>query len=463
MVFSGILFLIYFLPIFFLGYYLVPNKHKNHWLVLASLLFYFWGAPVFIMYALFTALIDYLIAKKLSRTKNKRLLFLGILLNIGLLLYFKYFNFFTHLLNDLYEIFDIETQEWSTVILPIGISFLTFQKVSYLIDVYRGDCSPQTKFRNYLLFIFLFPQLIAGPIVRYKDIKNQLTHRIYFNLDQVYQGFFRFTIGLSKKVIIANPLGFYADEKFNLDLSEMDSSTAVLLMLTYTFQIYFDFSGYSDMAIGLGKMLGFKLPENFNFPYISKSITEFWRRWHITLGNWMKDYLYIPLGGNKNGNAAMYRNLILVFTISGFWHGAGLNFIFWGLFHGVFLVLERLVLLRVLLKFKFVSIIYSFIIVSIGWVFFRVTEFSDGVDLLASVLKCDFDIPDISKRVISMLLLAFFFSFVGVRFENELTQFQDNLTSRNIWFKTLICLALLILCLAELFASSFNPFIYFKF
>lgn len=463
MVFSGILFLIYFLPIFLLAYYLLPTKYKDHWIVLASLLFYAWGAPVFIIYAVFTAFIDHLIAKRLAIKKDITLLFLGICLNVGLLLYFKYFNFFSHLLNDAYQILGIEKYEWSKVILPIGISFLTFQKVSYLIDVYRGDCSPQTKFRNYLLFIFLFPQLIAGPIVRYKDIKNQLTNRIYFSLDQVYQGFFRFTIGLSKKVIIANPLGLYADEKFSLDLSAMDSSTALLLMLTYTFQIYFDFSGYSDMAIGLGKMLGFKLPENFNFPYISKSITEFWRRWHITLGNWMKDYLYIPLGGNKNGNIAMYRNLILVFTVSGFWHGAGLNFVFWGLFHGFFLVLERLFLIRILSKIKMLGVVYSFVIVSIGWVFFRVEEFSDGLDLLKSILQFYFEVPVVSTRVIVMLCIAFLLSFSGLLFEKELLIFQDQLSLSNIWFKTIICLILLVVSLAELFASSFNPFIYFKF
>ena len=397
------------------------------------------------------------------KRQDIKLLFLGISLNIGLLLYFKYFNFFTHLLNDAYQIFSIQKHEWSNVVLPIGISFLTFQKVSYLIDVYRRDCEPQVKFKNYLLFIFLFPQLIAGPIVRYKDIKDQLTNRVYFSLDQVYQGFFRFTIGLSKKVIIANSLGAYADEKFSLDLSTLDSSTALLLMLTYTFQIYFDFSGYSDMAIGLGKMLGFKLPENFNFPYISRSITEFWRRWHITLGNWMKDYLYIPLGGNKKGNVFMYRNLILVFAISGFWHGAGLNFIFWGLFHGVFLVLERLILLRFLSKIKMLGVVYSFIVFSIVWVFFRVEHFSDGLDLLKSIVELNFEIPVVSRRVFTMLCVAFVFSFSGLLFENKFSAFQNNLTIGNLWFKTIICLVLLVICLSELFASSFNPFIYFKF
>jgi alginate O-acetyltransferase complex protein AlgI len=467
MVFSSILFLLYFAPVFFLGYYLLPNKYKNGWLVLSSVLFYYWGAPTFFFIFILSCAIDYY-AMILYEKRNKNIFFYtAIISNVGLLLYFKYFNFFSNTIN---EVFNSQF-EWTHVVLPIGISFVTFQKISYLIDVKRKDCEPQRYLHKYVLYIVLFPQLIAGPIVRYKEISEQLNNRFNkITTTNIYIGLRRFIIGLSKKVLIANIIGVTVDEVFNFPVEELSSSVAMLGLLGYTFQIYFDFSGYSDMAIGLGKMLGFTFPENFNFPYIAKSITDFWRRWHITLSNWMRDYLYIPLGGNKKGNIRTYLNLFIVFLISGLWHGASWNFVVWGAYHGFFLIIERLFLLSIIKKIpSTIAILYNFVIVAFGWLLFRSASLDEAIKYLNSLIYNDL-LPEQLVEVFSMkfyfiFALAIFFSFVGVFLEKQLNEVNQKLKMKSsvMYLSHVSMLLLSILCLAELFSSGFNPFIYFRF
>jgi len=467
MVFSSILFLIYFLPIFFIGYFLIPNKYKNYWLLLSSILFYAWGALSFLPLLIISCFVDYISARNFKNRHKKSILVIAILQNVLLLLYFKYSNFFIDNLNTIIG-HDIE---WTKVILPIGISFLTFQKISYLVDVYRNDCEPQPKFSNYLLFITLFPQLIAGPIVRYKEISAQFLDRFSsITIENIYIGLKIFVIGLTKKVLLANTFGEQANLIFNQEASVLNTTAAWVGALAYTFQIYFDFSGYSDMAIGLGRMMGFTIPENFKFPYSSKSITEFWKRWHITLGSWMKDYLYIPLGGNKNGVYRTYLNLFVVFLISGFWHGASWNFIVWGAFHGFFLVIERLFLSNILNKlYKPVQILYSFIVVTIGWMFFRIDTFADAIDYIKSMFaNIPFDrsfITGLDNRLIFMTIVALLFSFKSEKMQDKLNAFIYSVSNRiYIRYTTnVLMLFLYLICLAEIFATGFNPFIYFKF
>ena len=378
MVFSSSFFLLFFLPIFLLVYNIVNKKYKNITILIFSILFYSWGAPKFVFVILGSTIIDFYIVKALYEStrekKRKLLLFSSIFINLGLLSYFKYSNFFVENVNLLLSSFGYENVGWTTVLLPIGISFYTFQTLTYSIDVYRKVHEPLKKVQDYLLYIMSFPQMIAGPIVRFNTIADQITSRTE-TIDDKLIGFYRFCIGLAKKVLIANVMGEQADLIMN-DITELDFSTAWVGILAYTFQIYFDFSGYSDMAIGLGKMMGFKFPENFNSPYTASSISEFWRKWHITLGNFMKDYLYIPLGGNKvSSKFRLYFNLWIVFLLSGLWHGASWNFVLWGAYHGLFLILDRLFLLKFYEKIgRIFSVIITFIIVIIGWVIFRIED-----------------------------------------------------------------------------------------
>lgn len=469
MVFSSILFLVYFLPVFLLVYYVVPNKLKNTWLVICSLAFYVWGAPSFLPALLLSCLLDFFSTFYFSN-KNKKLWFTLVLVsNISMLLYFKYANFFTENLNFILALFNGSQVSWKSVVLPIGISFLTFQKISYLVDVYRGDCQPQKSFIDYLLFIVLFPHSIAGPIVRYKDIHTQLTQRFgAITPAFVYLGLFQFVMGLSKKVFIANPLGAQADLIFN-NLNALDFYGSWLGIICYTFQIYFDFSGYSDMAIGLGKMMGFVIPVNFNFPYTARSITEFWKRWHITLGSWMKDYLYIPLGGNKFGLNRTYFNLFTVFLISGFWHGASWNFVIWGAFHGSFLVIERLGFNGFLKKLGVFSIVYTFVAVLVGWVFFRLDTFSEAFIYLNAMFQIPKGFLSMNNlpplRVMMMLIVGSFFAFQSVANQTKLNALLNGFSAKpaiNYSFMFVVVLFYL-LNLGELFATGFNPFIYFKF
>lgn len=469
MVFSSITFLLYFMPLFFMVYFLIPYKFKNHWLVFSSLLFYSWGAPMFIFAFLISSILDYYATTQFQKSYGKQMLVAAIICNIALLGYFKYSNFFIENFNFISESLFGSSIPWANVILPIGISFLTFEKISYLVDVYRKDCGAQRSYLNYLLFVTLFPHQIAGPIVRYKEVSDQIENRSRnINPVQVYEGFIRFVTGLAKKVLLANALGEQANLIFELPASEQSFTTSWVGIIAYSFQIYFDFSGYSDMAIGMGKMLGFTFPENFNFPYSSKSITEFWKRWHMTLGNWMRDYLYIPLGGNR-GNRT-YLNLMLVFFLSGIWHGADWTFVVWGIFHGIFLVIERLGFSTILKKMHPIfSNTYTCLAVATGWVLFRSEDLSFSlsyIDAMYSIPTVDsVYLQNLNTKFLFVIILAIVFSFKSEHLQNKLTAFYTKTTPEAglnvVVFSGM--LFLYVICLGELLATGFNPFIYFKF
>jgi alginate O-acetyltransferase complex protein AlgI len=473
MVFSTPLFLFYFLPVFLVLYYLSNHKIQNILLLIFSIFFYTWGAPKFILIVLGSLLIDFYIIKKMNTLEGKSrrwLLISSIILNTGFLLYFKYANFFIENVNDTLGWLGLKTIEWTKVMLPIGISFFTFQKMSYSIDVYRKNGNPLHSVFDYALYILMFPQLIAGPIVRYKEVEAQLYDRSQNNgFDNRLVGFVRFAIGLSKKVLIANVLAEQADAIFAVSPDYFSSGTAWMGLFAYTFQIYFDFSGYSDMALGMGKMIGYEFPENFNFPYISQSISEFWRRWHITLGNWMKDYLYIPLGGNRIKISRIYLNLFIVFTISGFWHGAAWTFVAWGVYHGIFLIADRIFLLKVFNKLgKIPSTFITFFLAIMGWVLFRSESLSYAFQFYRKLFTFDHRIDEFyfDTRFSTILIIAALFSFMGIFKKMENLQYK--LYSKTIAIKPLIIsvfcsIMLYILCGGSLMAGGFNPFIYFRF
>ena len=446
---------------------------KNWILLLGSLFFYSWGEPFFVMAVVAAIVADYFIARKMAASegrKRKGLLAVSLVLNVGLLLYFKYANFFVANLQALYSLVGAQPFSWVEVALPVGISFITFQKISYMVDVYRGTVEPQRKLQDLMLYILMFPQLIAGPIVRYKDIAGQLADR---KADDTYDrrvvGFSRFMFGLGKKVLIANVLAEYVDAVFAASPGDFSSGTAWIAILAYTFQIYFDFSGYSDMALGLGLMLGFRFPENFNFPYISQSITEFWRRWHITLSSWIKDYLYIPMGGNRVAVPRMYFNLVFAFFISGFWHGAAWTFIVWGLYHGFFLILDRLGLKKVLERIgKLPAVIFTFFVAMVGWIFFRADNLTYAFAYLRRMFAFDgrWDEFYCDRRFLFVFFVAVIGSFWGIFKKGE--QFQYKFFAEQPERKWLLvgfgmAVVLYVLCGGSLLAGGLNPFIYFRF
>mgnify|MGYP006074838651 FL=1 len=470
MVFSSLIFLLLFLPIFLIGYHLVEKRYKNSFALLFSLLFYFWGAPNFILIAIGSIIVDYYLVAFISRFKARNrlvMLWVSIVFNLSFLLYYKYFDFFIENLNIVLE--GGHTYDIAAIILPIGISFFTFQKISYSVDIYRKTAPPLKSLLDYSLYIMLFPQLIAGPIVRYNEIADQLNNREFRNYNDRIYGLYRFAIGLAKKAIIANVLGEKADLIFGLESVDLNSSVAWLGIICYTFQIYFDFSGYSDMAIGLGRMMGFKFPENFNSPYISQSITEFWKRWHITLGSWMRDYLYIPLGGNRvSSKVRLYSNLWLVFLISGLWHGASWNFVLWGAYHGLFLIFDRL-FLNTLTKGigKLGRVMITFLVVLFGWVLFRTENLTAAVDYYSALLSFDFQniylfVSAKFYRVLSVALIMSFLLFSD-RIKNMYSRFVDSGAFQNQIIKSVFALFLITICVANLAGSGFNPFIYFRF
>jgi len=475
MVFSSVIFLLYFLPVFYLSYQIFGTKYKNYLILLASIFFYAWGAPDFIFIVLGSSVIDYQIVNLLHKSQDERkrkiLLFLFVSLNLGLLAYFKYANFFVENLNSLLASIGFQHVSWTSIALPIGISFYIFQSITYAVDVYRKESEPVVKLTDYLVYILSFPQMIAGPIVKYGDIAKQLISRSETNDDRLI-GFYRFVIGLSKKVLIANVMAEQADLIFNSDYSTLNWVNAWIGALAYTMQIYFDFSGYSDMAIGLGRMMGFRFPENFDSPYVSRSITEFWRRWHITLGTFMKEYLYIPLGGNRARIFRVYFNLILVFLLSGLWHGASWNFILWGGYHGLFLILDRIFLLKLLNKLGLVfSIASTFFIVVVGWVIFRIEDFNKIGDFFgsmigkgnASVFKGDLVLLDFNIIFIIAMILSFV-TLMNWGKKLELFFFKKEVYStKEFVFLGVMSFVLLLLSISTLAGSAFNPFIYFRF
>lgn len=471
MVFSSILFLLYFLPIFLLIYHAVKKRYKNTILLIFSIIFYSWGAPLFVFVVLLSTAIDYFIVREMYNSQNERrkfLLVLSISINLGLLVYFKYANFFMENVNFLFSNLGLSTLKWVEIALPIGISFYTFQTLTYSIDVYRNVHKPLDKLRDYLVYIMSFPQMIAGPIVRYSHIADQLENRNE-NYHDKLMGLCRFAIGLAKKVLIADPLGRQADFIFNLEMATLSSGDAWLGILAFTFQIYFDFSGYSDMAIGLGRILGFSFPENFNAPYISQSITEFWRRWHMTLGSFMKNYLYIPLGGNRVPKNRLYANLVFVFFLSGLWHGASWNFVIWGLYNGLFLLLDRVILIRALERAGVIfRALLTFVIVVFGWVIFRVDSLQELPLYLEKLLSFsnlfsvhyhyDFPLTFAIALICSFIPAIPSVQMLWTKLFGELS--HDNRYHLIYSGSTVV---LLLLCISSVVGSDFNPFIYFRF
>ncbi|WP_196955416.1 MBOAT family O-acyltransferase [Hymenobacter guriensis] len=440
--------------------------------LLASLGFYAWGGLSFLALFLISVVVNFVLIYLMDRAAGwrKRIyLIISIVINVAMLFYFKYANFFLENVSTVREATGGTSLQWEEVVLPIGISFFTFEKLTYTIDVYRGVNRPLKSFWDFLLYIMLFPKMIAGPIVRFHEIAGQLTDRSAFEtVDHRLSGFFRFALGLAKKVLLANVLGQEADRLFDLPPAELSAPLAWLGAIAYTFQIYFDFSGYSDMAIGLGRMIGFQFPENFNNPYISRSITEFWQRWHITLGRWMRDYLYIPLGGNRVGPGRLYANLWVVFILSGFWHGAAWNFIAWGAFHGLFLILDRLFWLRISRRLGVLSILPTFVVAVVGWVLFRAESLSSALAYVERMFGGEWqELPRFSTEFWYTLLLAAGFSFMAAlprveRWEVNVLLGEHLQPTRAVTISVAAAL-LLILSASAIVGSSFNPFIYFRF
>lgn len=477
MVFSSATFLFAFLPIVITGYYLINEKYRNIWILLSSIVFYAWNEPRLLWVLLFSIVLNYLGAVLIdwcSSHKNKyknHVLFVVIAANLILLFYFKYFNFTLGIINDL-----LGSELVSSVILPIGISFFTFQSMSYVIDVWREDVKVQRNLVYYAMYVSMFPQLVAGPIVRYKDINSQINHRKN-TLDDFEKGVSRFIVGLFRKVFIADCLAKVADGIFGLEASYRTISLAWIGIIAYTLQIYFDFSGYSDMAIGLGKMLGFDFVENFNFPYISKTITEFWRRWHISLSSFFKDYVYIPLGGNRK---AVYRNILIVFLLTGIWHGASYNFIFWGLWHGLFNLLEKWIGKNRVESAEcqnhvkktvqsILGICYTMIVVMVGWVFFRAESMAAGWDYLqtmfgiykASAIPFTYSYF-VKKDVMLISLLALVWSTPLFRVIGE--KCKNNISINVITpIKYIGLVSMLGLCMLRIASGTYSAFIYFQF
>jgi len=492
MVFSSISFLFFFLPTFLLIFHLLKHpKLQFVFLLFSSLFFYFWGENFLVWILITSTGIDYLSSlliangyskkgiKKLEvgkdRSRNQKLgLIISIVSNLGFLGYFKYYNFFIenfiafskHTGLDL-----LISEQTATIILPLGISFYTFQSMSYTIDVYRGKITATRNFIKFAAYVSMFPQLVAGPIVRYSDIEEQMNHHST-TVDDFVIGIKRFIIGLAKKVIVANTMASIADTVFALPNTELSTGLAWLGIIAYSLQIYFDFSGYSCMAIGLGRMMGFTFPENFNYPYISRSIREFWQRWHISLSTWFRDYLYIPLGGSKNGNIITYRNLLIVFLICGLWHGASWNFVIWGLFHGFFLIIERIPLLKHLSRTpKFIHHLYVLLVVSLGWVFFRADTLTEAIHYLSVLFGYGAAIPQwdylrelLQVNVLTILIIGVIFStpvFPFIQRKTELLSYRLNNYLNIIYLGILV--TLFMICTMALASGTYNPFIYFRF
>ncbi len=471
MVFSSLEFLCIFLPTVFVIYTLVPSlKIRNGLLIAASLVFYAYGEPIYVLLMIFSSLINYVFARLVSsRAKSKLFLVAAIIINLGILAVFKYSGFFVESLNAVTGLALPVPQ----IKLPIGISFFTFQALSYVIDVYRKTVNPQKNYFYVLLYISFFPQLIAGPIVKYRDIDEQIASRKQ-SVEKVAEGFRRFICGLAKKVLISNTMGQTADIIFGAGGEYSSILTAWIGALAYLFQIYYDFSGYSDMAIGLGKMFGFDFKENFNYPYGAVSVRDFWRKWHISLSTWFKEYLYIPLGGNRKGRTRTVVNRLIVFFCTGLWHGASWTFVLWGLYHGVFLLLEEFI--PVLGKLpKVINHIYTLLAVTIGFVIFRADTITQGFDFIGNMF-CGFNISDQSiSLALSQLTPWFIIMFVAAiigcapikPIANRFRVSQSTALSKkqSIAQTVLYLLAFVLLawCIIRLSGSSYNPFIYFRF
>jgi len=460
MVFSSPAFLFLFLPLFFGLYFLLPVAVRNGWILLSSVVFYALGAGPFTLIPLALVALNWWLGHLLTRSRRKPLLWLGIALNLTPLLLFKYSGFIARITSDLTGIdFDASKLSW---VLPLGISFYSFHFISYLVDVYHGSLKPERSIAKFAIYIFLFPHLVAGPIVRYSEIHSQLPNqRRRAVSDAVFWGLILFIVGLSKKILIADPLGAVVDAVHG-DALQLTTYSAWLAALCYSFQIYFDFSGYTDMAIGLAAMMGFQFPQNFNRPYTAASITEFWRRWHMTLSRWFRDYVYIPLGGNRAGPHQTYLNLVIVFVLCGLWHGAAYTFLLWGLAHGLLLVLERARILRT--ESLPGARLWTFLLVTVLWVPFRSKDLETTIRFLKAMMGVgspawtDANRMLADPKVIAILVIAAAACLVG----------QAAYERAKRWVSTPMlasacCLVIYLLACISVVENGFNPFIYFQF
>lgn len=458
MVFSSILFIFRFLPIAMGIYFLTPKKLKNLSLLILSLIFYSWGEPRYFLLMIASIFVDYFISINIEKNnKNKKikilLLAISIIFNVGILFFFKYINFFIENIN---SIFNMSLNNVK-ITLPLGISFYTFQTMSYTIDVFLGKVKAEKNIINFGAFVCLFPQLIAGPIVKYIDISKELKNRD-INLDEIQEGIRLFILGLGSKVLIANNIGSLWNEVETMGFNNISTILAWMGIIAFSLQIYFDFNGYSLMAIGLGKILGFNFPNNFNYPYESRSITEFWRRWHITLGQWFKQYVYIPLGGNRLGRARTYFNLFIVWFLTGLWHGVSYNFILWGLYFFILICIEKNGLLNLLNKHKLISHIYTIFFILVGWVLFAVIDLNKIINFLKKmfIFNAGNEWIYYLRNYIIIYTIAIIFS------TSFLKKIYNKFVKSNI-VDTIILITIFLLSIAYLVDSSYNPFLYFRF
>ena len=465
MVFSSSIFLCFFLPLVLFCSLIIKTKYVNVCLLLFSLLFYMWGEPKFIIVFLASILMNYCIGLLLGATKEqpgkkKAVMVMGVFLNLFLLFIYKYLG----LIINTFDLQGFFPESFSNIALPIGISFYTFQAMSYLIDVYRDQVKVQKNLLKLAPYIALFPQLIAGPIVRYIDVANEIDNRTV-SVSDFRVGIRRFTVGLAKKVLISNSVALYADTVFGMSADLLTSGAAWLGIICYTIQIYFDFSGYSDMAIGIGRMLGFHFLENFKMPYASKSIQEFWRRWHISLSSWFRDYLYIPLGGNRKGLFRMMINQLIVFGLCGIWHGAEWSFLVWGIYHGLFLLLEKIPKVKYYLNKlpPIIGVLYTMLVVMVGWVFFRADTISHAGMYLRTMFSFNgFDL--FGDRVsLSLTLSTCIIGIVMSTVKMPIRYEENDSNTRGIIFQDILLILLLLLCLIRIVPNNYNPFIYFRF
>lgn len=468
MVFSSLIFIFIFLPLVLVSYYIAPRRLRNTVILLASLLFYAWGEPTYIILIIISILINYLGALLIrvhikNKDKSKFIFITLLLIDISILFFFKYYGFAIECLGSIIGL-DLKVKSIS---LPLGISFYTFQQISYIADIYMQKIKPQRNLIDFATYITMFPQLIAGPIVKYDDIHKQLANRKE-SIDKFGEGVQRFIIGLGKKVILANNIGVIWTQVKEVNLNDLSVVLAWIGIIAFTLQIYFDFSGYSDMAIGLAKMFGFDFLENFDYPYISKSITEFWRRWHMSLGGWFREYIYIPLGGNKKGTLIQVRNLFIVWFTTGLWHGASTNFVVWGLYFGVVLFIEKIYLKDLLKKVPSIfSHIYTLIIVMIGWVIFDMNTLTDSGHYIKIMFGFgnNIFIDNLAKYILTnnfiILLIGLICStkLIKIYMNKIKSTFREN----DVFLITAINLLILIISTAYLVGASYNPFLYFRF
>ena len=468
MVFSSIIFMFTFLPLSLLLYYIMPRKFKNLILLMISLVFYAWGEPVYVLLMIFTIIFDYIMALIIDRNRDdkvkSKVIFIGTIgVNLLILGFFKYYGF---LIDNINLLFNLNLQ-YTNLALPIGISFYTFQTLSYVVDVYLDKVKVQKSLISFALYVTMFPQLVAGPIVKYSDIDYQLTNRKE-SINKFGQGVDRFIIGLGKKVLLANNIGIIWTTIQGMNIDSISVLTSWIGIIAYTFQIYFDFSGYSDMAIGLGKMFGFEFIENFNYPYISTSISEFWRRWHISLGTWFREYVYIPLGGNRVSTLKHIRNLFVVWLLTGLWHGASWNFVVWGLYYGFILFMEKIILHKILSKTpKIIKHIYTMLLVMIGWVLFGSMNLTSALEYLkvmfglsGNALVDNSAIYYLYTNIKLLIILTLCSTpIISIIFRQIIKKGK----SVGILFAVSINIIIILISIAYLVNETYNPFLYFRF